>query len=297
MAKPIFVVGKNRSGTKWVSNTVSNHPSVASIQRPEAGGILETNMFLKMRQIFGDLSVDDNYIAFATCFSETNFYKLTGLENEFLFKNKHDNYLDVFRDIMDEYTKRQKKQYWIQKTSPHALEQVYRKFSDGRFILVKRKLLDNVRSSIALKIRDEELRKRSIPAEVFSYVYQNKILKKYEVKHNTKTLMFEDMKANKQKTCHNIASFIGVTYDKCMLYDRYKKNSSFEGEVNKKDALTNYEEYIVQQLYYIAAIFPLIVLKPIKNIRDILEKVFLSGNEKEKFMPKTFDIKKESINL
>ncbi|MFW6008127.1 MAG: hypothetical protein ACOCP8_02575 [archaeon] len=42
----IFVIGKNRSGTKWLSNTVANHKDVFCVQRPGAGGILETNLIL-----------------------------------------------------------------------------------------------------------------------------------------------------------------------------------------------------------------------------------------------------------
>ncbi|MCK4320989.1 sulfotransferase [candidate division WOR-3 bacterium] len=40
MASPIFVIGKNRSGTKWLSNVIANHKDVACIQHELFGGIL-----------------------------------------------------------------------------------------------------------------------------------------------------------------------------------------------------------------------------------------------------------------
>ncbi|MBA7629902.1 hypothetical protein ES703_37409 [subsurface metagenome] len=48
MASPIFVIGKNRSGTKWLSNVIANHKDIACIQHELFGGILEANVISRM---------------------------------------------------------------------------------------------------------------------------------------------------------------------------------------------------------------------------------------------------------
>ena len=60
---PILVIGKNRSGTKWVSNLLANHSSIRAVQAPQHGGIIETNFFGMMQQVFGDIGRVENYIA------------------------------------------------------------------------------------------------------------------------------------------------------------------------------------------------------------------------------------------
>jgi len=90
MIKKIFVIGKNRSGTKWLSNTIANHQKIACIQRPGAGGILETNIINRMPNIFGTLKKDNNFIGFIECFSQTNYFKLLHVEKEELYNAPRD---------------------------------------------------------------------------------------------------------------------------------------------------------------------------------------------------------------
>lgn len=74
MASPIFVIGRNRSGTKWLSNIIASHHDVAAVQHEEHFGILEaTDVFLNMPILFGDLSIAENYMGFLDCFSQTDF--------------------------------------------------------------------------------------------------------------------------------------------------------------------------------------------------------------------------------
>ena len=72
MAKPIFIVGKNRSGTKWLSNILLNHPNIAGIQSDYHRGILETNMFQNMPIIFGNLKDIDNFIGVTEPYEESD---------------------------------------------------------------------------------------------------------------------------------------------------------------------------------------------------------------------------------
>ena len=85
--KKIFVLGKNRSGTKWLSNIILNNKEIAGIQSNYHRGILETNLFNVFNRKFGNLKRRDDYIAFVEVFTATDFFKLTGLSKELLYKH------------------------------------------------------------------------------------------------------------------------------------------------------------------------------------------------------------------
>lgn len=59
---PIFIVGTNRSGTKWLSNILAKHPDVAAVQTERTQGIVETNMFHSLRIKFPDLRRPDDFV-------------------------------------------------------------------------------------------------------------------------------------------------------------------------------------------------------------------------------------------
>lgn len=101
MAQPIFIIGKNRSGTKWLSNIIAAHKEIACVQRPGAGGILESNTLSNMYYIFGSLKHDNNFIGFLECKAKTNFFKLSGLSKEFFYKKRPETYYSFFRLLMD----------------------------------------------------------------------------------------------------------------------------------------------------------------------------------------------------
>jgi len=76
MARPIFVLGRNRSGTKWLTNLIANHPDVYCVQSESHGGVIETNLFDRADTSFGNPAIAENYIAFMAWFEQTDFFLL-----------------------------------------------------------------------------------------------------------------------------------------------------------------------------------------------------------------------------
>ena len=76
-ATPLFVVGLNRSGTKWLSNTLCQHAEVAGVLHERFTGILETNMLDTIPRVFPDLREGDDYAAVIELWSATEFFGLT----------------------------------------------------------------------------------------------------------------------------------------------------------------------------------------------------------------------------
>src|SRR5690606_28021639 len=85
----IFVLGRNRSGTKWLTNQISNHPQVAAITATNTG-VLEANLFEHLPRMFGDLSINDHYYAFLAAFMKSSFFHRSGLPESCLYEKRHD---------------------------------------------------------------------------------------------------------------------------------------------------------------------------------------------------------------
>lgn len=45
MPLPVFVVGRNRSGTTWLANQLCEHPDIAGVQQERRHGIHESAYF------------------------------------------------------------------------------------------------------------------------------------------------------------------------------------------------------------------------------------------------------------
>jgi hypothetical protein len=68
----LFVIGRNRSGTKWLSNILAENNEVAAVQREGAGGILESNELSHFPKHFNLNHIEDR-TAFQILFKHSNF--------------------------------------------------------------------------------------------------------------------------------------------------------------------------------------------------------------------------------
>lgn len=257
MASPIFVIGKNRSGTKWLSNVIANHKDIACIQHELFGGILEANVISRMPKIFGDLSYDGNFIGFVECFSQTSFFKLTGLDKKILYSKRPKNYYDFFRFLMDNYSKKEGKNYWIQKADTFKLEELYDNFPDARFLLIVRNIYDNISSSIGLKkLEIGKHYRANIIREIIKYITAYKHINKYSRKERIMMIRFEDLKNNREEAVSRVCNFLNIPFDENMLNDKFKKNTSFNKGVKREEVLNNKGRWVIRILSPIFKLIP-----------------------------------------
>jgi len=272
MAKPIFVIGKNRSGTKWLSNIIANHPDVACIQREGAGGILETNMLSTFTNLFGDLSYIENYFGMVVCFSETNFFKLTGLDKEILFKKKYKDCFCLFRQIMNLYAQKKQKTYWLQKASVTNLPQVYNAFPDARFIIIERKITDNIRSSRGLaKLNNGPM--PGILRETAKWHLAKKTVNKYKGKDNIMHMKFEQLKNDRETSVKRVCSFLDLDFNESLLQEHFKKNTSFQQGIKKEDVLSPLQTLWIKVLNTVWRFMPYFLLNRVGSILSRADKV------------------------
>ncbi|MCK4320988.1 sulfotransferase [candidate division WOR-3 bacterium] len=210
-----------------------------------------------MPKIFGDLSYDGNFIGFVECFSQTSFFKLTGLDKNILYSKRPKNYYNFFRFLMDNYSKKEGKNYWVQKADTFALLELYNNFPDARFLLIVRNICDNISSSIGLKkLEIGKHYRANIPREMIKYFIAYKRIISYSRKDRTMMIRFEDLKNNREDIVSRVCNFLNVSYDKNMLNDKFKKNTSFNKGVKREEVLNNKGRWVIRILSPIFKLIP-----------------------------------------
>jgi len=261
-AQPVFVIGKNRSGTKWLSNLIANHSDVACLQREGAGGILETDIFSSIPNIFGSLSIEENYLAFLAFYSQNNEFRLMGLDKKVLGTRRARDYFEFNRYIMDKYAEKEGKKFWLQKSSVENFGRLYQAYPEAKFVVIEREIEANIRSTRGLQLLNQEPYS-SVLRETVSCIWAHKTLNQFQKRENVFAVRFEQLCSDKAQVVQKVCSFLNIPYEKEMLTDRFEKNTSFKAGVQKDKILSR------QELFLIRVFAPLLALIPYKLFKII----------------------------
>lgn len=271
--QPIFVVGRNRSGTKWLSNILANHDAVAAVQHPKGrwSGIVETNIFDRFPALFGDLSNKENRYGFLACFAETNFFRFTGVPKSALYSYEQDDYLDLFDALMAVFAERRGKQIWLQKSYSLLLPRLHSRFPHAKFVIIRRRnVLDNIRSNLA-KQADKEAAARVGPSrvvrEVFSYYLHRAVEERYEAEPNVMLVYYEDLKGDTANVVEKVCAFCGLSYSPSLLNVGYQANTSFKRGVRREDVLSSSGLRVFRLCQALARTIPAPLLRGLNSSR------------------------------
>ena len=287
---PIFVIGKNRSGTKWLSNILSKSDEIVSLQREEDHGINETNIFYQFPKIFGDLNNYNNYIPFIESFAQTNIFKLTGLDKQFLYTISEKDYNKIFKSVMNQYALSKGKKIWLQKSNTNILKDAISNFQNAFIIFIERNLEDNIRSSIGLQFKNG-FQKKNIFKNVFIYILEQKRIKKFRKTnktHNIVCIKYEEIVSDSPTVLKNLCDKFNIQYQKKMLDNIYGKNSSFSNKKDKKKILNNMDILYIHFLYNMLKLFPY-------NFFEYVFEKFSRKQSRIKFVNKTFEMRYKEI--
>jgi len=114
MPTPLFVLGKQRSGTTWLGNLLLDHPSIAGVAHAAHRGIHESAFFSHVDGRYGDLSVRQNFIEFASVMAESDYFRLAEVSFKDIMSLHPDDYAGVFRTVMYCFARRRGARYWIE---------------------------------------------------------------------------------------------------------------------------------------------------------------------------------------
>lgn len=226
MHNKIFIVGRNRSGTKWLSNLISNHPDVISVQREGAGGILETNLFKQYPDRF-DLCNKEDRTAFEILFRESNFFKCANIKESKINFHQHSDFYSFFEHFMNELATENNTKTWLQKADSFCLPNLLKYFPDSKIVIIQRRnVMQNTISSMLLN--SDKITYSKIIKEVSHYWMHRKIEKKYKNQNNIYFVEYEELKRDVIGILQKIMNHLNLPFSERMTVSKYKPNSSFK---------------------------------------------------------------------
>lgn len=271
MPTPIFVVGKHRSGTTLLGNLLLDHPEIAGVRHEAHEGIHESAYFSHVEDRYGDLSVAQNYVEFASVMSKSDYFTLARVGFEDLLGLYPSTYAEVFRHVMNYVAEREEASFWAEKTPMHTelILCIGKYYPDARFVGVRRNVVSTALSMLHLKNRQH-----TSPMERLRYLLRvaaDKYLLDYYMhmaqrKWPERVLIveFEELVSQQSTILSRVCSFLGL--DHVGLESRFPSNSSFEK--SKPGSIQGYEKWMVQAFYkQILPLIPVVLLRSLKRTR------------------------------
>lgn len=256
---PIFVLGMNRSGTKWLSNLLANHPEIASVQAEFADGILETNILYPGPRKF-DFSRDDDYAAFLALWNMSDFVQTTGIDvTRFArLRPQPRTPVQLFATLMNQYAKQQHKPYWVQKTGPEGSDAIVEQLPHARFIVILREVVDTVTS--AYHLGQIEGQNDGILSTTFGYVLGEKSLLRLAKKTNAYVTTYAALRKDPRAELKRVCEHLQLSFSDVLLQLAYQPNSTFRNK-SHRISLAWHQQFLVRSLAFALRCFPESVLR------------------------------------
>ncbi len=263
---PIFVIGMNRSGTKWLSNELSRHSEISSV-RNEVTGIRETNMFVAFANKF-DISILDEYIGLVELWAATDFFKRTGVDKKILLEREQRprSSVEVFEIVMDQFARLQNTKHWLQKTNPIIGSQLTKMRPAARFVIIVRNMKDQIRSNLARTYPNPGF--MVIARAVFSYVRDKKILDRIVRETDCPVVKYESLKSDRENVLRNILTGWNLDPETVESDNDLKPNTSFGDNKKRADYFSGFNHFVISAVSFFANLIPASIL-----VRNVERKV------------------------
>jgi len=288
---PVFVIGMNRSGTKWLSNILCGHSDVIGVQSQRHGGILETNMLTGMPAKF-NLSYADDYVAFVDLWSRSDFFRLTGIDKKTLLEQPWpSDFFAIFTTFMNRYARQNGKRFWLQKVDPESGLELIGRSECARLIVIERDFLERVKSTLQLKA-NQGVQPSTLEA-VYDTVTHAKMNKRILRQENSLRVRYEQIRHQPKSVLRDVCDHIGISFEPEMLDVRFHKNTSFRGVIHSS---VDYASRHPARLRLMAAAMNLIPLSVMQAYRKL--KLSVLGAPPPPFAPGSFsELREELSNL
>jgi len=256
IVKPIFIISTARSGTNSISNHLCQHSKIFGFLSNKHWGIHEGGFLTSWQYYFGDLKKDENLFFFIESFSQSDTFKLSGINKDILYKNKPENMIDVMRIIIDQIQKKDVYRYFLF-NNPHQsfyIKELIDNFPDAYFISIKRPIVPTIKSRVK---KYEKKSIFSIAKHVFGYQLDFGAFEKEKKKiKNIMEVHFDDLVNNKEYTLKKIIDFLKIPWEEDVCNNPYKIQSSFEKKETQKTFFTKGDIIVINFFDNIFKLFP-----------------------------------------
>jgi hypothetical protein len=279
-ARPLFVLGKQRSGTTWLASQLCEHPLIAGVRHEHHHGILASHYLTTIRFRYGDLTQKTNFIEFVEAISASDTFRFLGVDKDFLYSLWPISYEDLFRTVMTMYAEQQGARYWLDKTNEYTpfVREIAQIYPDAKFVGIIRNIEDVLPSTFG-RYGKYKNRKYDIVKNVFSWTWFNKVMLNFaKTSNRIHIVRYEDLKRDMRTTMMGICGFLSVEFDDAMLTQAYSSNTTFrKGRPQKEEVLSPSEKKLAGMSVQISSHLPSAVL----NWRAFYRKRF----QKRKALP------------
>ena len=255
MPTPIFVLGKQRSGTTWLANQLCEHPQIAGVQHEKHHGIHESVFFANFHGRYGDLADKRNYMEFVEVISTADYFVLAGATREYLYSLWPATYEEVFRKVMDRFAEQQGCTHWLEKSPTHTLLAPWlaNLFPDAMFVSIIREPQSTVSSSLGMAawvnprvVDDRRLRRSHIIRTVAKWRYYNKVI--LRLAHQTERNLvvdYGDFRSDTEGTLRRVCDFLGLDVCPEIMNQTYAPNRSAGAGADEARILSKGEKALV----------------------------------------------------
>lgn len=229
MAKPLFVLGKQRSGTTWLANQLCRHPDIAAPTHELHGGNHASLYFSHIDGRFGPLDKKSSYVEFVETMAVSDTMRMLGVDRKFLYSLWPTTYQGVFTTVMNRYAEQKGAVYWLDKSNEQTvlITKLARLYPDAKFIAIIRNIYDNISSTVGRYDMTNDRQVRLIRAAA-DWVRHKKAIEHFSGQSESMLVItYESFKDEHEQALEKICTFLGLDYDPIMAQQAYKPNTTF----------------------------------------------------------------------
>ncbi len=222
--RPIFVIGRHRSGTTWFANALSACEGIWAPRHEAHRGVHESAYFSHLVPHCRGGRTSADLLAIKELFERSDFFLLTGLERgpDIL---RH-GYAAYFRQVMDAAARAHGARFWLEKTPAHTLHArfIAKEFPDAIILAVIRRTEDVVASNV------HGFGDAGSAWAWFRQALATEIYERMARRHAALVVRYEDLCADLPGTIRRVAGSLGVEPPPPIDLPAYARNTSYSGE-------------------------------------------------------------------
>lgn len=274
--RPIFVLGKQRSGTTWLANQLCQHPMITGVRHEHHLGIDESAYFSSIYGRYGDLSEKQNFVEFVEVIGASDYFRLANATKDFLYALWPTTYEGLFLSVMNKFAEESGSAYWLEKSPNHTLMvgELAKMYPDARFVAVIRDVEEVVASTISRSQggRSPLARTAAIIQTVISWSYFMKVICSFAYRSNRIFVIYhEEMRQDLGGMLSAVCDFLEIDFDEQVLCQAYRPNTSFRSDSGRKQALSSREKRLIELISNLSSATPLWALHGARKLRERLK--------------------------